>query len=258
MIPESLVPDLLPADLRGELCIADIGLQGDGQVLRFRMDPGRAFERRGTIGDAGGGWYFVSVADRHCPGDPPAAVTATFGMTAAEVPDELRGAAGRAWSRAAARPPWRDSLAGTAPKTLRAWQGTPVTPAMTHAAEEIARDRGITCFLRWRGTRPECVTVPPRDHAAFLSVTPEGAWSVHHGGGTYPVSGHPDPGTFAAIGPDGSVDPRRLRAVPSAPAQVRLARSDLPGTGPPTAGPQQRGPARSGGTAGRARRRRRS
>lgn len=258
MISESLVPDLLPAELRGELCIADAALHDEGRMLRFRMDPGRAFERRGTISDAGDGWYHVTIADRHRPGGPLAVVTAAFGMTAAEVPDELRGAAGRAWSRAAARPHWRDALAGTVPKTLRAWPGASATRAMTLAAGEIARDTGTTCFFCWQGGRPECVTVPPRDHAAFLSVTPEGAWSVHHGVDTYPVSGHPDSGVLAAFRPDGSVDRRRLRAVPSASAKVRLARSDVPGTGPPTVGPQQRSPARNGDTAGGTRRRRRS
>lgn len=192
MISPSLLLEMLPRDLRGELCIAGTELAARGRAVTFRMDPGpTAFERRATITVTGGGWFRITVGDRYLPGAPPADVAGAHGMTAADVPDELRGAAARAWTRAAERPHWRSVLAGVVPRVLAEWPGRTLTGTMTYAAAHIARNRNITCFLTWDGRHPRCLTAPPHGPAAFLSVTPDGCWAFHSGHDTYPVQSAP-------------------------------------------------------------------
>lgn len=246
MITGSLLLQLLPRDLRGELCLAGIDPRSPGNVIRFRMDPGHAFERRGTVTGSGGGWYRIRIADRHRPGDLLAGAAGTCGMAAADVPDGLRAAAGRAWTRAAARPHWRDTLGSRNPATLRAWRGPAVTREMALRSAQLARGTGITLFLCWEAHQPRCVTVPPRDAVTFLSVTPDGAWSLHQDTCTYPLTGHPDRAALAAVRTGQTAGTRRIQAAGSVPPQVRLARGDLPGTGPPAVARVQRRPAWTG------------
>ena len=242
MITAPVLLDLLPRDLRGELCIADIRLSGPGNALTFRMDPGRAFERHCTITANDDGWYDIGIADRHRPGDRLADVAGTNGVAAASVPDELRGAAGRAWSRADARDHWRDTFGGAKPEVLAEWFRRSVNHRMSVTAKRIAEDNQIVCFLCPGDVPVRCLTIPPRDAVTFLSVTPQGAWSLHHGTSTYPVSGPPGAGTLTAIGLGEPDEPRRLRVVRDVPVQVRLACGDFPDLGPPTVVPVQRGP----------------
>lgn len=197
MLSPSLLLDLLPRDLRGELCIADVSTRGS--ELGFRMDPGSAFERHGAIADRGDGRFGVVIADRSRPGDALDDVAGAWGMIAADVPDELRGAAGRAWSRAAAQPHWRDTFGDEAPQVLGLWTGPYSSPSMTRVTERTARETGATCFFCLRGGWNECLTVPPTDTETFLSVTPEGAWAAHNGIDTYPLTGHPDGHDLAVL-----------------------------------------------------------
>jgi hypothetical protein len=41
-----ITEELLPDDLRTELCIARVTIADNHKLLRFRIDPGSAFERR--------------------------------------------------------------------------------------------------------------------------------------------------------------------------------------------------------------------
>jgi hypothetical protein len=241
-ISAAMVQELLPRDLRGELCIASLTLGIGNRALGFRMDPGYSFERRGLV-LLDRGTFRIGIDDRYRPGDGLEHMAAGRGTREPQVPDELRRLAGDAWTLSTARPHWRDSLAGRTAKVLRTWPG--IGSAAALEAAKTARDTAATCFLCWHGDRAECVTVPPHDCPGFLSVTPKGEWSVHTGTSTYPMSRPPDATVFAAVRPFGFPGPQ---AVPEVPAQVRLARRDIPATGPPAVSPERRGPGRTGGT----------
>lgn len=255
MISGPALLTMLPRDLRGELCLVGIALNGRG--VTFRMDPGRAFERRGAITGTGGGRYEIGIADRHLPGDPLADVAGTAAMRAADVPDELRRAASDAWTRAAAWPHWRDTLDGTEPELLSEWPGPAASHYMSLVTERTAEDTTTVCFLYCGDGWTRCATAPPRDTVTLLSVTPQGEWSLHHGLDTYPLTGHPDGPTLAAVRTGRADGPRLLQAVRSVPHQVRLARVGCPDFGPPAIAPVQRGPTRTSDQARPDQRRRR-
>jgi hypothetical protein len=248
-ISAGMVNDLLPRDLRGELCVAGLTLAKDRRALEFRMDPGHSFERRAVIRLGDDGPCQLLVADRFVPGAELDGALAIGSVAGADVPDQLRRLAGQAWTNSTARPHWRDAIAGRVPRLLHAWPGTDHVDAAACAASVFAQGEHVTCFVCWHSGRTECVTVPPPDCPGFLSVTPERGWSMHTGRDTYPLSGMPDTVTFATVFPFGLPEPKAVpepRAVREVPEQVRLARRDNPGTGPPTVPPAQRGPTRTG------------
>ena len=251
LIPGDVILDLLPRDLRAELCIVGIATSGQGEGLRFRMDPGRAFERFGTIEDVGGDWYSVEIRERYRPSDQLVLISGAFGMSAPEVPDELRGAAGRAYSRTATNPHWRDAFhERVASEVLGVWQDTTADGIrqMTESLADLARADDAAYFAYAREDQYECVNTLPPDVRSFLSVTPQGNWSLHSGVETYPVEGFPNAAICASIGSPVLGGLRRIQGRGFVPPQVGLARRDLPNArlqgNSPSDGPSARAPAR--------------
>jgi hypothetical protein len=229
LMPVGLLLELLPRDLCAELCIADVTVQDHGRALRFRLDPGRAFERSGSIEDAGGEWYNVGIRERYRPGDRLEYISGSSGMSAVEVPDELRGAAGRAYSRTAALPHWRDAFRVAVPKAVGTWQDT--TPrgiaVMTRDIARMARTDGCALFVYAGKDCYECATVPPAGVESFLSVTRRGHWSIHCLADTYPVDGWPGAAECASLAPAVASGLQRTRGLGEIQPQVDLARLDL-------------------------------
>jgi hypothetical protein len=256
LMPAGLLLELLPRDLCAELCIADVTVQDHGRALRFRLDPGRAFERSGSIEDAGGEWYNVGIRERYRPGDRLSYISGSSGMSAVEVPDELRGAAGRAYSRTAALPHWRDAFSVAVPKSVGMWQDT--TPqgiaVMTRDIAELARADGCVLFVYTGKDCFECATYPPVGVESFLSVTRQGYWSIHCRADTYPVDGWPGAAECASLAPAVASGLQRTRALGEVPPQVGLARRDLAAgktqCNLPPAPPSERAPAGPTGPAG--------
>lgn len=248
-IPIGLPDDLLlPAEVRIELCITGLTVKDDGRLLRFRLDPGRAFERHAFIRDAGHSWYSITIRERYRPGDRPAEVSGAFGMIAAEVPDELRGAAGRAHSRTAALPHWREAFEPVTPAAVAMWRDKTGLGAELLTSEAIrrARQAGITLFVYSRVDRYECANNPPPGETAFFSVTPQGDWSVHRGTDTYPMELRPNSAHYANLTSGTAryygtpeTDPARVR---SSFRQARAARRDWPDMRPQIPAPDVQPP----------------
>jgi hypothetical protein len=105
------------------------------------------FERFGAISDVGEDWYNIGIRERYRPGDRLAYISGAYGMPAPEVPDELRSAVGRAYSRTALHPHWRDALDGSViTEVLGAWRDktTDTVSLMTESLADLARDDDTT------------------------------------------------------------------------------------------------------------------
>ena len=109
-IPTGIVTDLLlPGDLRGELCIASITIADSHRLLRFRIDPGNAFQRHGYLRSFDGARFIIGMGERYLPDDKNSHVCGSDGVPADDIPDQLRTLA--TWARAsdADRGHWLDS-----------------------------------------------------------------------------------------------------------------------------------------------------
>jgi len=179
---------LLPADLRTELCITGITTDGDQQLLRFRIDPGNAYQRRGYVRNIEGAQFNIGVAERYLPDGPRRYLCGSDGIPAGDVPDQLRAASGWAYTWDADRDHWLDAR----PRHTPAWSGRrrDITSA-AEAAAQRARAEHLTHYLYPRAGRFVYATNPPAE-GAFFSVTLRGDWSAHHGRETYPLETAPD------------------------------------------------------------------
>jgi hypothetical protein len=190
---------LLPADLRIELCIVDLTATQDGRVLRFRIDPGRAYARNAYV-RALGDSYSIGIYQRYLPGDKPVEIAGAHGLPLADVPNELRAASGHAYDLTAGKPHWREACPGRSPGWTKTHPG--LTPAATLKATQTAKHQAATtgnvCYVAATDSGFACSDNPP-DTEMFLSVTYQGQWSLHSGTCTYPVEGTPDVSAFFAM-----------------------------------------------------------
>jgi hypothetical protein len=196
--------DLLPRDLRTELCVAGIAVDDGQQLVRFRIDPGSAYQRRGFVRNEPGVGFLVGVTERYLPDGPCLRVGGSDGVPAGDVPDQLRAASGWAYTRDRDREHWRDALGVQRPP----WSGRSrdITWA-ARAAEDRARHQHLTHYLYLRAGKFAYGNNPPRD-GAFFSVTKVGDWSLHQGRATYPLDDAPDTGL--AVNLTGQSGPVRL------------------------------------------------
>lgn len=185
--PLELPEILIPAPLRAELHMAGGRFWSDDRYLRFRADPGRAFELHGFVLDAGDGRYHAGFSQRYQPDGQPTCVTAGTGLTADTIPDHLRHGVAHAKHLVASRPGWHRTWKQTS-EWLIAWPLT-VPDVAVHVKDTIAgraHDTRATHFAYHDGDRIVCSANPPQT-GLFFSVTPHGRWSAHEGPDTFPL-----------------------------------------------------------------------
>lgn len=201
-VPIDMVADLLlPAALRAELCITVVQISGDHELLRFRIDPGGAFERRGYVRNTGGARFVTGVSERYLPDGPRTEVCGSSGVPAGDVPDQLRAASGWAYTWDGERDHWYDAR----PRLTPPWTGSrrntgirSVTLAVEAVAERAQREH-VTHYLHAAPGRLLYGNNPPGPETAFFSVTLRGDWSLHEDRKTYPLWQPPDGGSVARL-----------------------------------------------------------
>jgi hypothetical protein len=206
-VPISLVcEDLLPRDLRAELCIAGIAVDGGQQLVRFRIDPGGAFQRGGFVRSESGARFLVGVTERYLPDGPRQRVGGSDGVPAGDVPDQLRAASGWAYTWDRDRDHWRDARPAQSPP----WAGSSRDIIWAaRAAEDRARHQHITHYVYLRSGKFAYGNNPPLD-GTFFSVTKIGDWSLHQGRETYPLDTAPDTGSAVSLTSQRQAGPARL------------------------------------------------
>lgn len=213
-VPIDMVTDLLlPQALRAELCITGVQVSGDHELLRFRIDPGSAFQRRGYVRNTDGARFVVGVSERYLPDGPRTEVCGCSGVPAGDVPDQLRTLSGWAYTWDGERDHWYDAR----PRLTPAWAGSrrsaggrSVETAVQDIAERAHREH-VTHYVYLTPGRLHYANNPPGPDIAFFSVTLRGDWSLHEGRATYPLEQPPDASAVVGL---------RIGA-------VRLARTDL-------------------------------
>jgi len=199
-VPEILIPD----PLRAELHMAGGRSWSQDRYLRFRLDPGRAFELHGLILDTGQGRFHASFRQHYRPDQPGVCISAATGMTADSLPGHLRDAVAHASALIVHRPAWHQAWEQALAWSL-AWPLTaPGLAAHVHAtAAGRAHDTGSTHFAYLDGERIICSASPPSGRGPFFSVTPRGHWSAHEGTQTFPLEYAPGTALFG-VPPDHS------------------------------------------------------
>ena len=181
--------------------------------VRFRVDPGLAFERSGRIARNPDGSVSLHLHQRYRPDEYMAQIAGT--PLGGSLTEDLRSLIRHAnWRER--RPCWRETYRTQHPKWARVM---PVTrPAVIddafRAVTEAAREKGIAHYL-WRAGEGTIAygNNPPLSTAVF-SINPLGEWAFHVGPGTRPLETAPDLSALARERAE------RIRA-------VRLAAQDL-------------------------------
>jgi hypothetical protein len=194
--PDIVTDELLPGDLRTELCIARITIADNHKLLRFRIDPGGAFERHGYLRTIDGTKYLIGLSERYLPDDKPAHVCGSDGVPTTDIPDQLRTLSGWAYTHDADREHWQDARPCREP----AWTSYQklITQA-TFMAETRAGIQRVTHFVDGPPGKYRYGDNPAEPGSVFFSVTPLGDWALHDGTATYPLAAAPDASTLAAM-----------------------------------------------------------
>jgi len=179
--------NLLPTDLRAELRIA--GIRQVADQLRFRLDPGRAFELLGWVFRWEDGKYWAGTGQRYQPNLPMIPVAAGTGLTADRFPEWLRSAVRHASVLAADEPAWQ-----RARQPVPAWQVSwsarqDAAAVAVRMAAKRARATQRTHFV-YRDQHLIICSVKPPGHGRFFSVS-RGHWSAHQGLDTIPLERSP-------------------------------------------------------------------
>jgi hypothetical protein len=194
---DDLASRVLTPRLQAELGITTGTIWPQGQYLRFRLDPGHLFERRGSVCDHLGGSYTVVIAQRYQPSQPLAdAVRATV-PSAAELPGALRTALAFASGREGYTPHWLDRYTVQLPR----WSHTYLAPQSGAAATmtiDMAESTGAVHYLYALSGQLTSTNNAP-GIGRFFSVTPDGDWSMHQGAQTMPLATVPSAATLAVI-----------------------------------------------------------
>ncbi|HXL87659.1 MAG TPA: hypothetical protein VN969_01535 [Streptosporangiaceae bacterium] len=191
-----ITEELLPDDLRTELCIARITIADNHKLLKFRIDPGSAFERRAYLRAVDGARFLIGLSERYLPDDKLTHVCGSDGVPAADIPDQLCCLSAWAYASDADRDHWQDAFARREP-TWTKYQKL-ITQA-TFMAETRAGMERVTHFLDGSPGRYRYGNNPPGPETAFFSVTPLGDWAHHDGTATYPLAAAPEATTIATL-----------------------------------------------------------
>jgi hypothetical protein len=194
--PDIITDELLPGDLRSELCIPRITIADNHKLLRFRIDPGSAFQRHAYLRTIDGTRYLIGLNERYLPDDKPAHVCGSDGVPAADIPDQLRALSGWAYAHDADREHWQDARPCREP-SWASYQKL-ITQA-TFMAETRAGIQRLTHFVDGRPGKYKYADNPPEPGSVFFSVTPLGDWALHDGTATYPLAAVPDASTITTM-----------------------------------------------------------
>lgn len=215
------IPDfarnLFTPEARREFSIAGIAAESADEV-RFRLDPGPAFERTGRIIRTPSDGTILRLLQRYRPDrEMTVAAGAPLGGS---LSDGLRSVI-RLVNWPTRRPHWRVAYPLREPRwvRVRTVTRTGIISEAFRAVTEAARKDSTAHFL-WRAGDKKIAygNNPPRD-AVMFSVNPLGQWAFHAGRDTRPLETAPDLTTLATE-PD-----RAARA--AAVAAARLAAQDL-------------------------------
>jgi hypothetical protein len=191
-----ITEELLPDDLRTELCIARVTIADNHKLLRFRIDPGSAFERRAYLRTVDNGRFLIGFGERYLPDDKLTHVCGSDGVPAADIPDQLRCLSAWAYASDAGRSHWQDALARREPGWTK-YQKL-ITQATFMAETRASMDR-VTHFLDGSPGQYRYGNNPPEPGTAFFSVTPLGDWAHHDGTATYPLAAAPEAAMVATL-----------------------------------------------------------
>lgn len=215
------IPDfarnLFTPEVRREFRIAGIAAESADEV-RFRLDPGPAFERTGRIIRTPPDGVILRLFQRYRPAREMTLVSGA--PLGGSLSSGLRSVIGQVhWPER--RPHWRVAYRVREPRWVRVRTVTkPGTISESfRAAAEAAREENIAHFL-WRAGLKKIAygNNPPLD-AVMFSVNPLGQWALHAGRDTRPLETAPDL-TALASEPD-------LAARAAAVTAARVAAQDL-------------------------------
>ena len=180
---------VLTPEAHTEFSIVSVVTESPEEV-RFRLDPGVAFEREGLITRGPDGSVRLTISQRYRPDEYPSPI-ASAPLTG-PFPGDLQSSVTHAnWRER--RPHWRETFrrdpnwtrvkTATTPSTIREGMRT---------VTEAAREENIAHFL-WRAGEGKLAygNNPPRSGVVF-SVNPRGEWSFHAGPVTRPLDTPPD------------------------------------------------------------------
>lgn len=236
---EDLAAQLFTREMRDEFSISRADTDVPGWI-RFRLDPGDAFERYGYVRPGTSGDARLELFQRYQPDSDLAWLGhRDIGRS---VTWDLRSLVNQANSQET-RPHWRRDYRPAEPEWTRV---IPVT-ARSDAADAPkavtghARSTGVAHFL-WHSPEGLVCGNGALGSSVVLSVNPLGEWALHHGPDTLPFKGEPD---LTGLVPE----PRtaaRLAALDAGHGRGTEIRSEYQEPGP-AAGPAPRPPARGRG-----------
>ena len=193
-VAAELAAGLFPEWLRDTVRIATVRMP-DRDTVRFRIDPGRAFERSAELvrqPGYGGRVFNLTVRQRYLPYEDP-----QFVLSANVHLDTVAEALWRALNHANLLVPveyWRSGAGYTTRKPLWAIETDARQPDAIKTMEALAAARagetGTPHYLSRRGHQMWCnVNAPHRGE--FYSVNPASEWSLHYHPVTYPLDDPP-------------------------------------------------------------------
>lgn len=212
---EGIAAAVLTREARREFSIASVVSESPDKV-RFRLDPGVAFEREGLITRNPDGSASLHVSQRYRPDEYMSQVAGAplIGRFAGDLRSSVTHA-----NRRERRPHWREAYRRQDPNWTRVMTVTKTSTILKsmRAVADAAREKDIAHFL-WRAGEGKiaCGNNPPPSGTVF-SVNPRGEWSFHAGPDTRPLNAPPD---LSALATERAEHTRA----------VRLAAQDL-GTG---------------------------
>jgi hypothetical protein len=172
---------LLPLAARRALGIVNV--HADGHCVRFRLDPGRMFERRCYVQVEDDGSFTAGISQRPRYDSDLGPDVGTGGLTETDLTGRplFRALVGCADGAVADLPHWLDGVPRDA-EPIKTWElGEPEVfrQAAAHTVG-LACQHGRSAFLLGDLDVFACFTTPP-DSPFFWSVTAAGEWSLHNG-----------------------------------------------------------------------------
>lgn len=184
---EDLATQLFTREMRDEFSIVRAKSEVS-DLIRFRVDPGPAFERYGYIGQRTFGPASLDLFQRYRPDDLEDLVH--IPLTGC-IADDLRAAVGDMdWGEP--RPHWREAYRPRDPwgQRMLLTPGSDVSRPL-RAVTEAARTGGTACFL-WYEPDRICWGNEAMGASVVLSVNPAGEWAMHVGRETRLLTQEPD------------------------------------------------------------------
>lgn len=185
-----IAAELSTRDARLEFSIASVTRESPDEI-RFRLDPGPAFERTGRILRDPSGEVILRLFQRYRP-DGEMVLAAGAPLTGS-LTSGLRSVIRQVnWPER--RPCWRDAYRIQEPRWVRVKTVTSsgIIPEAFRAVTGAAREKNIAHYL-WRAGAAKIAYGNNPSHAGVVfSVNPFGQWALHAGPETRPLETPPD------------------------------------------------------------------